>query len=120
MTTTATIAELNEALAIINKKYEGNISFREITTKNSRRVQFTLRAVSGKKGARISYSGRNLPCASWHAHGDFFDALFSINPKAVVNSAGKKITINDGNWQDSIVGGGFEDSQMLFSEMSIL
>jgi hypothetical protein len=46
--------------------------------------------------------------ACWHVHGDFFDALFKIQPNAVVQvSAGgetRNITIDGGNWQDMNIG----------------
>ncbi len=61
MTTNATIQELNTALAIINKDYDGNISFETLEQKTKNRVSFTLKAKSGLKGARLSHSGRKLP-----------------------------------------------------------
>jgi hypothetical protein len=33
-----------------------------------------------------------------------FDALFNINPKAVIISMGNKIDINNGNWKDKNIG----------------
>jgi hypothetical protein len=117
MKTNATIAQLNEALKELNKNYDGNISFREIEQVNSKRVKFTLKAISKKKGARISTTGRNLPFASWHVHGDFFDILFSIDENIYIWSAGKKITKDNGNWEDRNVGSNFHP--MYFSETSI-
>jgi len=43
---------------------------------------------------------RNSRFACWHVHGDFFNALFHINPDAVVYSQGRRITKHEGNWVD--------------------
>lgn len=117
MKSTATISELYQALTIINEKYDGNISFNEIRQFNSKKTNFTLKAISGKKGARTSHSGRNMPKASWHVHGDFFDALFAIRKEIVIESMGKKITVDGGNWEDSNIGSMM--NPMYFSETSI-
>ena len=76
---------------------------------------FTLKSKSKIPGARISTSGRNLPCASWHAHGFIFDAIFKIVPDAMIIALGKKITKNENNWQDMPIGQG-----MFLSNVSIL
>jgi len=104
MKTNATINELQTALNIINKKYGGNISFETLEQKTKNRVSFTLKAKSGLPGSRTSHSGRKLPKASWHVHGDFFDALFNIRPDIYIISLGKRIDINGGNWEDANIG----------------
>lgn len=111
MITNASQSELHQALDKINEKYEGNIFFNTILNKE-KRVSFTLAAVSGKYGSRNSASGRKMPKASWHAHGDFFDALFEINPDCFVRSQGKKITKDAGNWEEIKTGSFYSPSYM--------
>lgn len=112
MYTNATAGELAEALAIINEKfYQNNLSFRELVSQGNKR-KFTLKAVSGKLGSRLSSSGRKGPYASWHAHGSFFDQLFKINPNAWVRAQGRKITKDAGNWQEISVGSFFNPAYM--------
>ncbi|MFA6201462.1 MAG: hypothetical protein WC679_13760 [Bacteroidales bacterium] len=100
------VNELEKALAVINKKYNNNIQFNrhpEYLSKNS--IRFTLKVIDSKKdGARTGFTGRRLINACWHVHGNLFDALFEINPQAVVISRGKKITIDGGNWEDGNIG----------------
>lgn len=69
-------------------------------------ITFTLTVESSReKGARRGHQGQRVSAACWHAHGDFFDALFSINPDAVIVSMGTQtITKQDGNWQDRNIG----------------
>jgi hypothetical protein len=45
----------------------------------------------------------NFRWACWHVHGYFFEELFKINPKAKVYSGGKKITVDEGNWEDWVI-----------------
>lgn len=118
MTTNATINELHQALRLINLNYDGNISFETLKQVSSKRISFTLRAKSGLIGARKSASGRNMPKASWHVHGELFDTLFKINPTIFIISLGKKITITGGNWQDQKIGGDFSNYQYM-SETSV-
>lgn len=117
MKTTATFAELDQALAIINKKYTGNISLYEVAQVSRNRAKFRLKSISRLNGSCISHSGKNTNSASWHVHGDFFEALFSIREDIVVFSLGKKITKDNGNWEDRNVGRNF--SPLYASEASI-
>jgi hypothetical protein len=117
MKTTATIDQLRETLKITNEKHGYKLEFNRLEQSTRNRVLFTLKSPSKIKGARISHSGRNLPKASWHAHGNFFDELFIINPQAVVFSLDKKITVNEGNWSDYNIGSHFKP--MMASETSI-
>lgn len=118
MVTNATPAELRQALDKINKKYDGNISFCTLEHKTKSRVSFTLAAKSKLKGARRSHSGRNLPKASWHVHGDLFDALFEIREDIFILSLGARITKDEGNWVDRQVGSPMQP--VFMSELSIL
>jgi len=120
----ATMENLQAALDVVNARYAGNIKFKTLETKG-RRISFTLTVkqtsvftpqslVSGRKvtmtapGVSVGREGRRIAAACWHAHGDFFDALFKIAPDAGIYSsgslatprAGKWITKDGGNWQD--------------------
>jgi hypothetical protein len=99
--------DLNDALKTINKKYDGNVIWNRFDRQGNQ-FAVTLRVESSKKPGhslghmQSSKTGeyRRLTSACWHVHGDFFDALLSINPKAVIKSAGKTIDVDGGNWQD--------------------
>lgn len=103
-------------MEILQKDYP-LVSFDSIEQFNSKKTKFTLRAKSGEKGSRLSHSGRKLPKASWHVHGKFFDILFSIREDIFIDSLGKRISINGGNWEDKNIGSMM--SPMMFSETSI-
>ena len=78
--------EMEKALEIVNQKYNNNIIFNRFE-KNGRGFRFTLKCVSSSsEGARIGFTGRKMVSACWHVHGDFFDALLSIQPLAVIKS----------------------------------
>jgi hypothetical protein len=101
-----TIEQMQKALTKVNKKYKGNIAFRYIE-QNGRRVSFTLTVNSSKgPGGRRGFSGRRVSAACWHAHGNFFECVFSICPDAVIISRGIGVTITRayGNWQDKNIG----------------
>lgn len=107
MKTTASVETLEKALAKINRKYAGNISFAHILPVG-KRVDFTLTVKSSKApGSRRGFSGKRVAAACWHAHGDLFDAIFAIDPTAKVISRGGPgavITKDGGNWQDCNIG----------------
>lgn len=119
MKTNATEHDLMQALQKINKKYSENIKFNRFEYKCGK-INFTLKVCDYKKdGHSIGFPQKfkdkypenpdriiqkRLSYACWHVHGDFFDALFEINPKAVVWSRGNKITRDYGNWEDYNVG----------------
>lgn len=95
--------EMEKALQVINLKYDNNITWKRFD--NGKTINFTLTVKTSKgKGGRISQKGRRIAAACWHVHGDFFDALFNINPDAIIVSMGNKIDINYGNWQDRNIG----------------
>ena len=87
---------------------------------------FTFATDSKIAGARVSWSGRNMAKASWHAHGYIFDEILRIAPNedAVIVSLGKKIYTDHetgdtiGNWEDSQIGSIMQP--MYYSETSIL
>lgn len=102
-----TISDLQKALDEVNKKYENNIIFNRLDARG-----FTLRCKDSKKaGHRLGYyvhhktgNRSRLVSACWHVHGDFFDALFGINPDAVIVARKNKITKESGNWEDCNIG----------------
>jgi hypothetical protein len=118
MKTTATTGQLELALRMTNEEFGYQLSFETLKQISSKRVSFTLKTPSKVKGARMAASGRNLPKASWHAHGNFFDMLFEIAPNAIVVSQSFKITRTEGNWQDIKIGGEFQEFQYM-SQTSI-
>ena len=107
----ATIGDLESALRVVNKKYNGNIRFKRLEP-NGRGVNFTLTVNSSREpGHRRGfhrYDGkdpRRIAAACWHVHGDFFDSLFEIAPNAIVRSGRDKVITNrGGNWQDWNIG----------------
>jgi hypothetical protein len=104
-----TESDLQSALDQVNKKYADNIKFKRLDYQG-RNIRFTLTVNSSKNpGGRLGFPDndgkqKHLAAACWHAHGDFFDALFSINPSAVIVANGSIITSNGGNWQDRNIG----------------
>lgn len=106
-----------------HKKYINNLKFKrkpEAISGNAQR--FTLTIVdSHKAGGRLGqphsswttrtgkpYKQRHIAAACWHAHGDFFDALFAIRPEAMIRAGDKLITQYQGNWQDWNIGSQLE------------
>lgn len=97
------LQEMEKALEIINQKYDNNIRWKRF--ENKKTINFTLTVINSKeKGSKINRKGRRISAACWHVHGDFFDALFSINPNAVIISLGKTITNEKGNWENFNIG----------------
>jgi hypothetical protein len=114
MKTTASNLTLIASLNIVNKEHGYQLSFDRFD-RTGKYYNFTLKTPSKVPGARTSGSGRNLPKASWHAHGYLFDEIFEIEPEALIYSNGNKITKNSGNWIDSNIGRG-----VMYSDTSIL
>jgi len=104
MKTNATITELKIALKELNKHFDGNIKFKRLD-QSGNRSNFTLTVQnSSGPGGRWSAQGRKIAAACWHVHGHFFDILFIINPDTWINSVGRKVTKESGNWQDWNIG----------------
>lgn len=98
-------SDLIKALEVVNKKYNNNVKFNRFDIISSNRIGFTLKVKdSSGAGAKTGFSGRKTVAACWHIHGDFFEALFDINIDAVVRTANKVITREEGNWQDWNIG----------------
>lgn len=105
----ASMQDLETALNEINKKYDGNVTFKRLDWRG-KQIIATLRVKNSHgKGAKIGYTDRHTIAACWHAHGDFFDALLKINPNIIIESMNRKIFVNTndnivGNWVDWNVG----------------
>ena len=116
------IQDLNNALAIVNKRYNNNVSFNREPEQHGKLVRFTLRVKDSKgPGHRLGFrfgnrKQRRMTSACWHVHGYFFEALFEVNPSAVVmtGSDRKQITVDGGNWEDRNIGS--RAYPMMFSE----
>jgi hypothetical protein len=117
MKTTASNITLIAALNNINKTQGYSLSFNRFE-KIGKYYHFTITSPSKVPGSRKSTFGRNLACASWHAHGYLFDDIFKIEPEAIIYSCGQKITKDSGNWTDKNIGSSL--SPCMFSDTSIL
>ncbi len=117
MKTTATVFTVKQAIDKVNKKQGYKIEFNR-ADQSGKWFNFTLKSRSGIPGARTSWSGRNLACASWHAHGYIFDEIFTIDPDCVIWSNGEKMESKYDNWKDKNIGLIAQPCQ--FSETSIL
>ena len=100
------ITELYQALQDVNDQYGYQIEFKSEPTYKGHWIHFTLKSPSKVPGARVSHSGRNLPCASWHAHGFLFDEILAIRPDAIIKTFSLDIYRDDmtgetiNNWVD--------------------
>ena len=103
MKTSAQSSTVLQAIKSINKEYGYSISLNR-NDQTGKWFNFTIASPSKVPGARVSWSGRNLAKASWHAHGYLFDAIFAIEPDAIIQALGNKITKDFGNWQDVQIG----------------
>jgi hypothetical protein len=96
--------QIEKALEETNKSFKGNVTFNRFEAKG-KNFSVTLKVKSSKgPGARIGFTGRAMVAACWHVHGNFFDHLFEISPRAIVVSNGDKITQTHGNWIDRNIG----------------
>jgi hypothetical protein len=113
MITNATQDQVKQAVQDVSAFiYNGNVIVKEMKQLSKNRVQFTIRVKDSRGlGAARSGSGRRTVSACWHAHGHVFDRLFTVvaptssdGRLTFVQSMGKKITKDGGNWQDSMRG----------------
>ena len=117
MKTTARKETVIIAINNVNEKRGYKIELKR-SDQTGKWFNFTLKSKSRIPGARVSYSGRNLAAASWHAHGYIIDEIFKIEPAAVIYSAGEKIDVYGGNWIDKNIGSYY--NPVYYSQTSIL
>ena len=114
-----TESQLIQALENVNTEHGYKLEFKRYPEKTGNFLNFTIKSEASKiAGASISWSGRNSPAASWHAHGYLFDEMIAIAPGVDIRSMGKVINADGGNWNDYNVGSMM--SPMYASEGSIL
>ncbi len=103
--------ELNKALEIVNKRYEGNITLSAYPQGKNFKVHlgYTNRKL---KGVGRASSGRANGSACWHVYGWFFEVLLDINPNATIKTMIGKITKDCGNWHDIETGSTYTPSKM--------
>jgi hypothetical protein len=112
-----TESELYEALRNISVKYDGNIRMNVEAKGNHFKVNLrVISAKAGGKGRKLNQSfviyGKGIRAngsACWHVHGDFFDVLLDIQPKAIIKTMMTTIYKDEygqtrGNWQDKNIG----------------
>lgn len=125
--------DLYKALEIVNQKFKGNVFISEINherkgvkfrlkVKSNKGPGHSLGHMSRSKNHKYNHfvnkireansvsiepeyiiKQSRLSFACWHVHGEFFDAVFEVNPNAVIYSMGKKITKEYGNWEDTCI-----------------
>lgn len=114
-----TIEQLNDCLNKVNKDHGYKLIYNRHPERQGNFIVFTIRSEkSGIAGARTSHSGRNMPSASWHAHGYLFDNIWDINPQARIDTGGTKMTNRSFNWQDRNIGSMMQPC--MFSSTSLL
>lgn len=121
--------ELEQALGRVNRVYDGNVTWNNCkyigkTRQGGEKWRVTLWIKDHTKaGHRLGPCGlmgydprRRLHSACWHVHGDFFDALLDIAPRAYIITSQSHIYRSDkydacvweytvmGNWQDFNIG----------------
>jgi hypothetical protein len=122
--------QMRQALEAVNQKYKGNILFKRFEPAG-RVIHFTLtvRDAAAPGGRRGHHRNRRVKAACWHVHGDFYDAIIELEPRAVIYTRGyvekpgsrggrsrmnegEKITKDGGNWQDWNAGSMIEPRAM--------
>ena len=116
-----TFGKLDKAIDKLNEKYGGNIRWNRTPElyRGYNSIRCTIRVCDCRgKGAKHGLIKQHTISACWHAHGDFFDCILNVEPKAIIivagigiNLASKQMKIfkdNSGNiinnWQDSQAG----------------
>ena len=109
----ATREELEKALAMVNERYDNNVTWNDFERLNGSGTRFriTLRVKdSHGKGGKLGHENprngrqRHTINACWHVHGHFFEALLEINEDIVIKTAGRTVDKNGGNWHDWNIG----------------
>jgi hypothetical protein len=115
MKTTATAETLSKALAIVNERFDNNVTYNRAPEKQGKRLAFTLKVKDSRKpGARRGLTGRRSVAACWHVHGYFFDAVWTIEPAAIIDAGALRMTGKADNWQDRNIGSMYQPA--MYSE----
>lgn len=117
MRTTAKREIVIEAINQVNMNHGYQLELNRDEQVSSKWYSFTLKSKSGIPGSRTSWTGRRLPCASWHAHGYVMDKIFELEPEAVIVSLGQKY-YKGFRWEDKNIGSVMQPCY--FSHTSIL
>ncbi|MDD4353600.1 MAG: hypothetical protein PHN56_04025 [Candidatus Nanoarchaeia archaeon] len=116
MKTNASKQTVLNAIENVNKEHGYELQLNR-NDQSGKWFNFTLKTRSKIPGARVSYSGRNLASASWHAHGYVFGEIFKLEPDCVIWSNGKKLK-SGFTWDDTNIGSLMQPCY--YSETSIL
>lgn len=107
--------DLEKALIAVNAMYDNNIEWNNFQHEgpsrgggNTYRVTLKVKNSRGP-GARRGFptdskKGRRMINACYHVHGNWFAALFGINPNVTIRAGDKTITKDYGNWEDRNIG----------------
>ena len=94
------IEQMDEVLFRVNRKYKGNIEYKNFENK-AHYISFTLKVKDangpGSKTGNINRKSgkpRRTTAACFHVHGDFFDFLLNLEPRAIVYA--NKLKIHNG------------------------
>lgn len=105
-----TVLELNYATSKVNRKYNNNIIFNRTPEQNGNYIVFTLKCRDSKEpGHRLhinTWGGKDRHgiSACWHVHGDLFDAIWDINPDAIICTGSLRMESKEDNWQNRNIG----------------
>lgn len=112
-----TRSQVEAVLAQVGESYGDNLTTHaDMHQMGSRviRVQGRIRAESSRgPGARRSWSGRRTVSACWHAHRDFYRALFAAYPQATVQTTMARYTAS--NFEDVYPGTGNQNIGSMFA-----
>lgn len=85
-----TLDQFRHIVAVVSdREYDGNVIVHPDSHKvsnNRIRARLTVKS-SYEHGARMSWSGRHIRAASWHAYRDVLAELFDRYPDAIVRTA---------------------------------
>lgn len=74
--------------SVSSLQYDGNIVFKREPDKKGNFLHFTLTVLdSAGPGGRRSHTGRRVAAACWHAHRDIMQAIFQLEPDALLITA---------------------------------
>lgn len=123
---------LDEALALVNERYAGNVMFDHrdfIKTRQDGREEWRVQLKvcnSRGPGARLSLPNawldkkpRHLPASCWHVYGHFYDEVAKLAPDAEMDVSGSGLVepykglVREHGWRDNMVGSPFGGYYMI-------